>query len=373
MVNTRFPIPAAIALGTSLVVLSGGFLLWHAESKVNKIALSGSPKPVTLITAHAATFRPRRSYVGTLQPWVTADVGPQLISAYVDTVLVRPGAHVRRGEILATLDCRNASASSQSVAMQARALDARQQALAHESARTQGMLSGGFVSPNEAERIAAQTVSEQANLESTRAKLVSSTLEVNDCILRAPFDGEVAARFCDPGTFVRPGTALITLIDRRIVRMTADAPESDYDVVAEGTPVKIHAFSTHKDFLGKVTRRTPAADAGTRTIHFEIDLADPSREVPVGTTGEVFFEVGAEKPATALPLHAAAVRGSKALVYVVAQHIATSLTLDVVGEAGGTLYVDSKLADGAQVVSEGRELLETGDTVATSSTLDGKE
>jgi RND family efflux transporter MFP subunit len=365
MVKKHFSPATAIALGTSLVLISGGFLLWRAESKVNKVALSSSAKPVTLVTAHAATFRPRRSYVGTLQPWVTADIGPQLISAYVDTILVRPGAHVRRGEILATLDCRNASASSQSVAMQARALDARQQALAHESARTQGMLSGGFVSPNEAERIAAQTVSEQANLESTRAKLVSSTLEVNDCILRAPFDGEVSARTCDPGTFVRPGSTLVTLIDRRIVRMTGDAPESDNDVVAQGNPVKIHAFATQKNFLGKVTRRAPAADPSTRTIHFEIDLADPQREIPVGTTGEVYFEVGEEKPATALPLHAAAVRGSKALVYVVAQHIATAQSLEVVGEAGGTLYVEPQLADGSQVVSEGRELLENGDVVET--------
>ena len=33
-----------------------------------------------------------------------------------------------------------------------------------------------------------------------------ATLEVNDCVLRAPFDGEIAARSVDPGAFVRPGT-----------------------------------------------------------------------------------------------------------------------------------------------------------------------
>ena len=81
-----------------------------------------------------------------------ASVGPQLVSAYVDTVLVRPGAVVKRGEVLATLDCRDASAASQAVASAARAIDARQKAARHEAARLQGLLAGNFVSPNEAEQ-----------------------------------------------------------------------------------------------------------------------------------------------------------------------------------------------------------------------------
>ena len=119
-------------------------------------------------------------------------------------MLVRPGAAVQRDEVLATLDCRNASASSQAVGAEARAIDARQQAVAHESARVQSMLDGGFVSPNEAEQKAAQSASEQAQLAAQRAKLASTSLEVNDCVLRAPFDGEIATRTIDPGAFVRP-------------------------------------------------------------------------------------------------------------------------------------------------------------------------
>ena len=65
------------------------------------------------IAAVAKDFRPSRTYVGTMEAWLSASIGPQLVSAYVDTVLVRPGAVVKRGEVLATLDCRDASAASQ--------------------------------------------------------------------------------------------------------------------------------------------------------------------------------------------------------------------------------------------------------------------
>src|SRR5262249_39121096 len=154
-------------VGVVFVLVLGGVMVWRADAKTNKVALAASAKPVTVVEAKGSTFRPSRTYIGTLEPWVQASIGPQLVSGYVDTVLVRPGASVRRGEIVATLDCRNASAAQQAVASQARAIDARQQAFAHEAARTQGLLDGGYVSPNEAEQKTAQSAAELAQLEAT--------------------------------------------------------------------------------------------------------------------------------------------------------------------------------------------------------------
>jgi RND family efflux transporter MFP subunit len=364
-------VPVVIAISVVAILALGAAMMWRADSKTNKIALSESAKPVTVVTALANTYRPSRMYIGTLRPWIEASVGPQLVAAYVDTVLVRPGAVVKRGEVLATLDCRNASAAQQAVANQARALDARQQALSHQAARTQGLLDGGFVSPNEAEQQVATSAATLAELEATKAKLAGTALQVSDCILRSPFDGEVAQRMIDPGAFVHPGTPIVTVVDRNTVRMTADAPEIDFDVVSPGTQVKVHVYATNKDFTAAITRRAPAADPSTRTIHFEIDVADPNREIPVGTTGEVHIDVGEPVPATEVPLYAATLRGQKATVYVVTGDVAHSMTVPVKGESGGRLYVDTTLAPGSHVVTEGRALLENGDKVSLKESTEG--
>src|SRR4051812_15124576 len=112
-------IPIAIAVGVAAIVLGGGALVWRAESRTNKVALASEPKPVTVVAATASTYRASRTYVGRLDPWVVANIGPQLVSAYVGTVLVRPGAVVKKGQVLATLDCRSASATAQAIEMQA--------------------------------------------------------------------------------------------------------------------------------------------------------------------------------------------------------------------------------------------------------------
>jgi RND family efflux transporter MFP subunit len=227
------------------------------------------------------------------------------------------------------------------------------------------LLDGGFVSPNQAEQVAAQSASQEAELEATKAKLASTALEVNDCVLRSPFDGEISRRTVDPGGFVRPGTAIVSVVDRSTIRMAADAPESDFEIVRPGTKVMVRAFATGKEMQATITRRAPAADVATRTVHFEIDIPDPNHAIPVGTTGEVHIDVGEPVPASEIPVAAATIRGAKATVFVVDdKQIAHAKTVALKGETGGRLFLDSSLAPGSDVVTEGRALLSDGDKVA---------
>jgi len=361
--RTRLLVPLWM-LGSAAVLLAlGGLLLLRAEAKTNRVALADAPKPVSVVVAQGSSFRAERSYVGTLRPWVEASVGPQLVSAFVETVLVRPGAAVKKGDVLATLDCRNASATTQAITMQARALEASQRAAAHEATRVQGLLDGGFVSANEAEQKTAQSQAEEAQLLATRAKLLGSSLEVNDCVLRAPFAGEIATRSIDPGAFVRPGSAIVSVVDRSTVRVVADAPELDFGVVAPGREVNVHVLSTGRDLLATIARRAPAAELATRTVHFELDIDDADRSLPVGTTAELRIEVGEPQAATEIPIYAAVVRGNKAQVFVIDAGRAKKRTVLVEGERAGRLFLAAELSAGTKVVTQGRALLEDNDRV----------
>jgi membrane fusion protein (multidrug efflux system) len=344
----RALVPWVIAGGVVVVLGVGALLVHRAESSVNRTPLSAAPKPVTVVAAQDARFRDERRYVGSLRPWIEAQVGPQFISAYVDTVLVRPGAVVKRGEVLATLDCRNASAASQAVAAEARAIGEQQRAVSDEAIRMESLLDGGYIDPNSVQLKKAQSSSQLAQLAAQRAKLASSSLEVNDCVMRSPFDGEIATRTIDPGAFVRPGTPIVSVVDRNTIRTTFDVPEDDFAIVAPDTPLTVHLLATDRTLKGTVSRRSPSADPDTRTVHVEVDLADPDRTIPVNTTGEVRIDVGDPQPATAIPLDSASISGGKATLFVV----------------DGTLYLEPALKPGTSIVTEGRAILSEGDHVA---------
>lgn len=341
----------------------GGATLVARATSSKPTALSAQPRGVTVIPAREAKYRPTRRFLGTLRPWQEAKIGPQLVSAFVETVLVRPGDIVEKGQVLATLDCRSTTAVSKSVAMKARALDEQQRAMASESARTQVLVEGGFVSKNEAEQKAARSAAGQAHLQAMRAELASKALEVDDCVLEAPFQGEIASRSIDPGTFVKPGTTLVSIIDRAIVRVTFDVPEVDYRAVAPGVEAKLKILSTGGELVAKIARRSPSADAVTRTVRVEIDVQDAERALPVGTTAEVFIEVGEVQDAIELPLRAATIRGSKANLFIVDGDVAKSASARVLGESGKSVFLERFIHAGALVVLEGRAQLRNDDIV----------
>ncbi len=340
--NRSWTVPVVIS-GVVLAALAcGTYLLRRAEANVNKVALSDNPKAVTVVETRSATFRPTHRYVGTLEPWLHARVGPQLASGYVDTVLVRPGATVKRGEVLATLDCRNASTASQAIAHQARALEERQKAAAREAARLGELLDGGYAAPNEVEQKQAQSAANEAQVAALLAQGSGKALEVNDCVLRAPFDGEVALRLADPGTFVRPGAGIVEVVDRSVVRLAASVPEIDFAAVAPKTPVRLRLLATGKEIAGEVARRAPGAEPSTRTVTFEVDVPNGTRDIPVGTTAEIHVDVGEAVPAIETPLLAAKIRGRSATVFVVEDGVAMKLSVDVIGERGGSVFLSAK-------------------------------
>jgi RND family efflux transporter MFP subunit len=353
-----------IIAGTALLILGGGLLLLRADHKVNHVALGASPRPVTVVEALAKPYRDSRSYVGAVESWVEASVGPQYISAYVETVLVRPGDRVQRGQVLATLDCSNPSAASRAVEMQARSVELQQRAVADESTRENSMLSGGFISTNEVEKKSAQSSSLSAQSEESKARVMAASLDVHDCALKAPFDGEIAERTRDPGAFVHPGDTIVSVVDRDTVRVTVDAPEKDFNIVSPPTPARIKMLSTGVDVTGPISRRAPRADPQTRTVHFEVDIADPTRQFPTGSTAIVQVDVGQPVPATEIPLYAASHAEGKVTLFEIDKNVAHLHDLVDIGERGGSLFFDPKvLPEKTVVVTEGRALLSDGDAV----------
>jgi RND family efflux transporter MFP subunit len=347
-----------------LVAIIGALLHHHAATIRSHRSLAESPKQVTAVRARTAMYQPVLRYVGTLRPWIEARVGPQFVSAYVATVLVRPGAVVKRGQVLATLDCRDVSARSRSVEMQARALQSEQTALAAQAERVTRLLDGGFISANDVEQRTAESSAQLSKVEAERATLAAARLSVDDCVLRAPFDGDIGERWVDPGAFVRPGDALLSLVDRDVVRFVFDVPETDFDSVAPGTNVQLRLLALNQETTGRIARRSPSADPSTRTIHVEVDLPDLEHRIPVNTTAEARIGAGVPEAAVAIPLIAADIAQGKARLFTLERSVARQRAVPVLGESGGNLYLrPADFAEGELVVLEGRSALNDQDKV----------
>ena len=305
-------VPAAIA-GFLLCMLIGGLILLRSH-RMRAAATTPEEQEasVAVVKANSAVFANTRRYVGRLEPWAHAVIGPKTLSAYVAAVMVRPGDDVVKGDVLATLDCRNALASGPQ-----------------------------------------HTTPEGATTSRGSA----------DCTFRAPFDGEVATRTADPGTFVAPGQPILTMVDRSTVRLVVDVPESDFTQVTPGTAVTIRSLATGGTVASRISRRAPAADLNSHSVSVEIDLTDDERLLPLGTIAEVTTQLGEPANASEIPASAAKIRGDIATVMVVDDDTVSRVRVKLIGERDGKVYVEPSLGAGTQVVVDSNKQLRDGDHV----------
>jgi hypothetical protein len=83
--------------------------------------------------------------------------------------------------------------------------------------------------------------------------------------------------------------------------------------------------------------------------------------------------VGQPEAAIRIPLRAATLRAGGATLFVVQGDRAKRLTVPVLGERGGSLLLQPKIAAGTPVVIEGRALLEDNDRVQTKEQAAGAQ
>ncbi len=144
----------------------------------------------------------------------------------------------------------------------------------------------------------------RAQVTSARGSLQNIQAEINDTIIRAPFDGVVTKKFADPGAFVTPTTAssevassssssILSLASTNEV--VANLAETNISKISLGQKVSITADAyPGKTFEGKVSQIAAQAIVEQNVTSFEvrISLSDPQRLLRSGMNAEVDFQVG---------------------------------------------------------------------------------
>jgi RND family efflux transporter MFP subunit len=124
------------------------------------------------------------------------------VSGVVETVLVKPGQHVKKGAVLLRLDrtvlqARLDEAMADQMRAQADEADAKR-----ELGRAQELYDRTVSSTSELEAAQLRHARAQAALSASRARRVIAQKDLADAELKAPFDGVVDAVPGGPGTVV---------------------------------------------------------------------------------------------------------------------------------------------------------------------------
>jgi multidrug efflux system membrane fusion protein len=317
-----------------LVVLSGlSIQIACSEKQTGKPETAGQPVPASTITAGYETIHAVVEAPGTVQPRDRISLSSQ-INGFVREMRFRVGDIVKKDQILATLDARDAQsqkaaaqaaieeaeaalaearkAYQASVEMQA-AAKASSELASQTLVRYQKLSESRSVSPQELDEVrtrrnastaelasreamvaAAQDRIKQVEARISQAKAQSGRADVmlSWTEIKAPSHGKIVQRLVDPGTAIFPGTPLLIIESIERPQVLADVPTEQSSVLRSGSTVRLRDAETGNISEGRISEIVPLSNPATHSIQFKVDLPSnlsmPSGkfvkvELPAGT------------------------------------------------------------------------------------------
>ena len=297
----------AAAILAVLVIVLHYTTLSSARSELADAASKGPV--VQVVQAGAAPALQTVTVLASVTPYQQATLYAK-VSGYLAKVLVDKGDHVKAGQLLATIQSQETDAQFNS----ARADLANKQRIAQ---RYDQLLRQNAIAAQQADQAEADARMAKATLDQY------STLKSYER-LTAPFDGQVTARFADPGALVQNATGsqtaaqpVVTVSDDTRVRIDAYVQQDVAPFVHQGDSAQIvDAANTGRSLSAKITRVAGQLDPRTRTMLVEVQVDNKDKFLLGGSFAYMTLHVPVTS-ATQVPVGALITRGNDQFVAVV--------------------------------------------------------
>jgi len=227
---------------------------------------------------------------------------------------------------------------------------------------------------SDAMSIRARLVRQEGDVTVAERQVAMIKQDLEDTVIRAPFDGIVTTKDAQPGEMISPvsagggftRTGVCTVVDMESLEIEIDVNESYINRVEPGQPVEatLDAYSTWK-IPCKVIAIIPTADRQKSTVKVRVgfDKLDP-RILPEMGVKVGFREVGGAAPTAArtvlVPKAAIQQQGGQDVVMVVQNDIVERRAVNVSGSNGDDMVVSAGVAAGERVVVDGPKDLTNG-------------
>lgn len=310
-----------IAALTGTLVIVAGASSGDVEANAQTPA---APQPLLLVDADLVTVGTGSvvqgiKLTGTLEPLQQTTVHAR-VNAVLDTVLVREGETVRRGQALARQNAADVDAQVHQAEAQLKSAEVELKLTEAYEARKKELHSKGYLSDVDFAAAQGETEVRRATLNVRQAQLEIARRAAADAAIVSPINGIVAKRHVEPGASLAPGQVVMTLVNLDELELAAAIPARDVGQVRIGADV---VFSVDgypgETFRGKITRINPVANGGSRTItvYARVDNRDGRLRGGMFASGRVLTQKPTGKNTLTIPWNAVRHADGRDSVWVV--------------------------------------------------------
>jgi RND family efflux transporter MFP subunit len=365
-----------------LVIVTGAVFAFRDQKPIVEVATVQKP----------ATGRPALlNASGYVTPRRRATVAAK-ITGRVTGVFFDEGMHVKQGQILATLDdsdVRRAldSAVADRNSTQAQIMDYQVQLKNAEIElhRADQLQAAGVQSQEALDNARTSADSLKAKIALTKEQVAASAARINEaqqavdnCVIRAPFEGIIVSKDAQVGEMISPisagggftRTGVATIVDMNSNEIEVDVNEAYIARVEPGQPVTA-VLDAYPDWQipSKVRTVIPTADRQKATVKVRISFLKldprilPDMGIKVAFLGNEPAKKEGAAPAATVPSDALRDESGKKIVFLVKDAKLERRAVTVGNTNGGAAEILAGLTEGDRVVVKGPADLRDGEAV----------
>ncbi len=308
---------------------------------------------------------------------------PGSTQAYVDTPIYSRtsgylqhwyfdiGAHVKKGQLMATIETPELDQQLQVAEADLKASQANLDLANTTSKRYQDLLKSNSVSHQETDVAVGDARAKQAAVEASMAAVRRLQQLQGFEKVYAPFSGVVTARNTDIGALITGGVnsgtsanQLFHLDDISTLRVFVSVPEAYSGLIHDGATATLTLDEfPGQTFTGRITRNAGAIDPASRTLNVEVDVPNPTGSLLPGAYAKVHFDVPSSGHNLTIPSNTIIFRANGTQVGIVRNNKVVLTPVKIAADHGATLEVASGLSVEDALILDPSDSLTTGQQV----------
>lgn len=352
---------ASFLLRGALMAALGAALLTacsHAPEKADEV------RPVRVMTLASSNLDLEQEFPGEVRSRVESRlgfrVGGKIVARKVDV-----GNMVKRGQILMQLDPQDLQLAQAQALAGLKASESNRDLARAELKRYQDLRDRNFVSQAVADSKETAYRSAQASYEQALAQSKAQSNQTAYTTLVADADGVVTGVDAEVGQVVAAGSPVVRVAQAGEKEIVIGIPEDRVDALRRVGDVKVRIWAQPDDLIaGHIREISPVADPVTRTFTAKIAMPEAPADVRLGMTAYVRFASKTAAPQIKVPLTALFQDKSGSAVWVVENHAAKLVPVQVGGVSGNDVVLVGGVASGQVVVTAGVNSLKPGQQVS---------
>jgi len=243
--------------GFALVILAAVALLSGCgkEQDAHAAPAAGAPPamPVSVAEVLSRAVAEQREFSGLIEAIDRAELRPR-VSGYIDSVNLKPGMLVKKGDVLFVIDPRPYRAELARAEAAVAGSQAKADLAKTEQERSRKLLADNAIAQRDYDERTANVRQLDAAARADQAALQTARLNVEWTTIRAPFDGRVGKAEVTVGNLVDGNTVLTSVVSANPMYVSFNGDESTYlqlgkQARANPAAMKLHiGLSNEKGF-----------------------------------------------------------------------------------------------------------------------------